>query len=103
MIKKNKLKKKTNNRAILFLGFYFYHLSQRTTKPIIRLVRPAKTQIRVCLLNVPSTASWIFPSRKHAYIILTPINPTFISKTGVYMGIYSFSYFCSKTYIVCTR
>ena len=27
-------------------------------------------------------------SRKHAYIILTPLNPTFISKTGVYRGIH---------------
>ena len=36
-------------------------------------------------------------SRKHACIILTPLNPTFFySKTGVYRGIHYFSYFCSK-------
>ena len=27
------------------------------------------------------------PSRKHAYVILTLLNPTFYSKTGVYKGI----------------
>ena len=36
------------------------------------------------------------PSRKHAYIILTPLNPTFIKYTGVYRGVLYFSYFCSK-------
>ena len=36
------------------------------------------------------------PSRKHAYIILTPLNPFLYSKTGVCRGIYYFSYFCSK-------
>ena len=36
-------------------------------------------------------------SRKHAYIILTPLNPTLYSKTGVYRDIHYFSYFCSKT------
>ena len=36
-------------------------------------------------------------SRKHAYIILTPLNPSLHSKTGVYRGINYFSYFCSKT------
>ena len=35
-------------------------------------------------------------SRKHAFIILTPLNPTLYSKTGVYRGIHYFSYFCSK-------
>ena len=42
-------------------------------------------------------------SRKHAYIILTPLTPLLYSKTGVYGGIHYFSYFCSKTYIVGTR
>ena len=36
-------------------------------------------------------------SRKRAYIILTPLNPFFYSKTVVYRGIHYFSYFCSKT------
>ena len=31
--------------------------------------------------------------------MLTPLNPTFINKTGVYRGIHYFSYLCSKTYI----
>ena len=38
-----------------------------------------------------------FPSRKHAYIILTPYTPFYIVTlwfTGVYI---IFSYFCSKT------
>ena len=35
-------------------------------------------------------------SRKHAYIILTPLNPLLYSKTEVYRGIHYFSYFCSK-------
>ena len=43
-------------------------------------------------------------SRKHAYIILTPLTPPLhvYSKTGVYGGINYFSYFCFKTYIVGT-
>ena len=36
-------------------------------------------------------------SRKHTYIILTPLNPILCSKTGVYRDIHYFSYFCSKT------
>ena len=32
----------------------------------------------------------------YAYIILTPLTPLLYSKTGVYKGINSFSYFCSK-------
>ena len=35
-------------------------------------------------------------SRKHAYIILTPLNPYLYTKTGVHKGIRYFSYFCSK-------
>ena len=31
-----------------------------------------------------------FPSRKHAYIILTPLNPLLYCKTCVYMGIHYF-------------
>ena len=30
------------------------------------------------------------------YIILTPLNPTLYSKTGVYRGMHYFSYFSSK-------
>ena len=37
------------------------------------------------------------PLRKHAYIVLTPLNPLLYSETGVYRGIHHFSYFCSKT------
>ena len=36
---------------------------------------------------------WGISSRKHTYIILTPL---LYSKTGVYWGIHYFSYFCSK-------
>ena len=35
-------------------------------------------------------------SRKHTYIILTPLNPHLYSKTGVYRSIHYFSYFCPK-------
>ena len=35
-------------------------------------------------------------SYKHACIMLTPLNPTLYSKTGVYRGIHYFSFFCSK-------
>ena len=45
----------------------------------------------------------IYIVRNHTYIILTPLNPTFDSKTGVYRGIHYFSYFCSKTQNVGTR
>ena len=35
--------------------------------------------------------------RKHAYIILIPLNSILYSKTGVYWGIHNFSHFCLKT------
>ena len=35
-------------------------------------------------------------SRKHAYIILTPLNPTFKKKNGGLLGYHYFSYFCLK-------
>ena len=35
-------------------------------------------------------------SRKHGYIILTPLIPLLYSKTGVYRGIHYFSYFAQK-------
>ena len=46
---------------------------------------------------LPFFSCWsVRASRKHAYIVLTPLNPTFISKTGVCRGIHEISYFCSK-------
>ena len=33
-------------------------------------------------------------SRKHTYIILTPLNPTFLYQNLVYRGMHYFSYFC---------
>ena len=35
-------------------------------------------------------------SQKHTYIILTLLNPTLYSKTGVYRGIHNFSYSAQK-------
>ena len=35
-------------------------------------------------------------SRKHAFIILTPLNPLLYSKTGVYRGIHTFFLFPLK-------
>ena len=40
---------------------------------------------------------WTYPSRKHAYIMLTHLNPLLYSKNGVYRDIDYFSYFCTKT------
>ena len=45
----------------------------------------------------------IYLSRKHTYIVLSPLNPTLYSKTGVYSGIHLFDYFYSKAYIVGTQ
>ena len=63
-------------------------------------VRPAKTQISlgICIVwsesslcawrNIGSLATHWAPSRKHAYIILTPLNPHFyIVKLG-FAGVY---------------
>ena len=47
----------------------------------------------LCLFVLPLDA---IASRKHAYIILTPLKPILYSKIGVYRGIHYFSYFCSK-------
>ena len=46
--------------------------------------------------TVSGLLKWGPASRKHAYKILSSLNPTFISKTGVYRGRHYFSYFCSK-------
>ena len=35
-------------------------------------------------------------SRKHAYIMLTPLNPLLYNKTWVYRAVYYCSFFCSK-------
>ena len=52
---------------------------------------------RVHFFWLPFDISFTHPSsRKHVYIILTPLNPTFYSKTGVYSGIHYFSYFVKK-------
>ena len=57
--------------------------------------------LEVTYCNFTCTLMWnaFCPSRKHAYIVLSPLNPTFIyfSKIGAYRGIHHFSYFCSKT------
>ena len=35
----------------------------------------------------PYFKSQYYSSRKHAYVVLTPLNPILFSKTGVYSGI----------------
>ena len=39
---------------------------------------------------------WWYSSRKHTYILLTPLNPLSYSKTGVYRGTYYFFLFLLK-------
>ena len=51
------------------------------------------THLRCLYRNYPI---YSYSSRKHTYIILTLLTPLIYSRTGVYRGIYSFSYFCSK-------
>ena len=46
-------------------------------------------------LSFDSKRSFSWTSRKHAYIMLTPLNSTLYSKTGIDRGIH-YSYFCSK-------
>ena len=41
-----------------------------------------------CLFALPGGVICRLSSRKHAYIVLTPLNSTLYSKTGVYMGIH---------------
>ena len=54
-----------------------------------------KTRSKCCPLKI--LTQHVKLSRKHAYIILTPLTRLLYSKTGVYRGIHYFSYFCSKT------
>ena len=50
--------------------------------------RPEKTQISLPIHAIWSDSSLsVWTSWKHAYIMLTPINPTLYCKTGVYRGI----------------
>ena len=67
--------------------FFFFSLKFGSNVELIKML------CRAC-----SSMIFFLISQKHAYIILTPLNPTFIySKTGVYMGVhYFFYYFCSK-------
>ena len=60
--------------------------------------RTAKSQISLHLSFAASQYNQysLIPSRKHAYIILTPLNPLLYSKTEVYRGIHYFSYFAQK-------
>ena len=67
----------------------------------IRSIAPDKA-----LFSTKSTDNFLispWTSWKHAYIILTPLNPLLYSKTGVHRGINYFSYFCSKTQIMGTH
>ena len=54
-------------------------------------------EIKISVFQIQVSA---FASGKHAYIILTHLNPSFICKTGVYQGIH---YFCLKPLIVRIR
>ena len=45
----------------------------------------------------------MFTSRKHTYIILTPLNTILCSKAGVYRSIHHFSYFCSTDVLTSTH
>ena len=45
----------------------------------------------MCSLSTQRNGNYI--SRKHAYIILTPLDLLLYSKTGVFRGIHYFSYF----------
>ena len=51
------------------------------------------------IVYIRSSCNFITTSQKHAYIILTPLNPLLYSKTGVYRGIHYFSCFCSGAWI----
>ena len=75
--------------SLSFLNWIKTEMSQRTTKPTIRLMRPAKSQINLRICAVWSESSLIvhvcvfyslqaISSRKHTYIIFTPLNPTFL-------------------------
>ena len=70
MAKKKKKKKKTD------MGFALFRLVD-------------------CVLSI--LICFILTSRKHIFIILTPLNPIKYSKTAVYRGLHYCSYFCSKT------
>ena len=50
----------------------------------------------VCLNKQKQSDVIYVASRKHAFIILTPLNPLLYSKTGVYRGIHYFSYVAKK-------
>ena len=45
----------------------------------------------------------ISPSRKHTYIVLTPLNPTFYTVKLVFAGVYNNFLFLVKPLIVGTR
>ena len=55
------------------------------------------TSYKICVgLSVSSSNHSVTSSRKHAYIILTPLNPTFVYKTGVLQGYTLFFLFLLK-------
>ena len=66
-------------------------LTWKSNDRIQNIAEKEEKLLRTLFQNIFNT------SRKHTYIILTPLNPNFIySKTGVYRGIHYFSIFCSK-------
>ena len=82
----------SENFKFLMVKFSIY-LNRRVfvmQNPENELMQFSKSMFR--LIHVGTVGA----SRKHTYIILTPLNPLLYSKTGVYRGIHYFSYFCSK-------
>ena len=64
--------------------------------PIRRLLKVKVKDVLFSLQSNWTVSKVALSSRKLTYIILTPLNPTLYTKTGVYRGIHYFSYFCSK-------
>ena len=84
---------KKNNVYHCKLPFYYVKVGFK----VVNIIQACFRDVQKIELSKYIYMYWT--SRKHAYKILIPLNPTFIykcSKTGIYRGIHCFSYFCSK-------
>ena len=76
---------------------FFSYFSKKKKKKKKKTFLCCDSSFFVCVFFFFFFFFFFFSSRKHAWIILTPLTPLLYCKTGVYRGIHYFSYFCSKT------
>ena len=84
-------------RFYLFIIIYYYYYFSSKNITLASYIEINTTSVWQ-IFTIWLLLRFYRTSRKHACIILTPFNPTFIKKKWVYRRIHYFSYFAKKNY-----